>query len=66
MQVDRTAAQTLLEEQLHKQLSALIGEDGEVESTRFSARVADGRLEVTLTARCLEEIGEEMPGTENS
>lgn len=66
VQVDRTAAQTLLEEQLHKQLSALIGEDGEVESTRFSARVADGRLEVTLTARCLEEIGEEMPGTENS
>lgn len=62
VEVDREAAQVLLEEQLQKQLLALIGEDGEVESVRFSARVTGGQLEVTLTAQCLEEIGEERPG----
>lgn len=59
VEVDREAAQALLEEQLQKRLTALIGEDGEVEASRFSARAAGGRLEVTLTAQCLEEIGEE-------
>lgn len=63
VEVDREAAQALLEEQLQKQLAALIGEDGTVETTRFSSRVTDGQLEVTLTAQCLEEIGEERPGT---
>lgn len=62
VEVDREAARALLEERLQKQLAALIGEDGEVESTRFSARISGGRLEVTLTAQCLEEIGEERPG----
>lgn len=64
VEVDRSAAQDLLEEELSKQLIALIGEDGQVESTRFSARMTGGRLEVTLTAQCLEEIGEERPGVE--
>ena len=63
VEVDREAARALLEERLQEQLAALIGEDGEVESTRFSARISGGRLEVTLTAQCLEEIGEERPGT---
>jgi len=62
VEVDRAAAQALLEERLQKQLDTLIGEDGEVESTRFAARVSGGCLEVTLTAQCLEEIGEERPG----
>lgn len=62
VEVDRAAAQALLEERLSKQLNVLIGEDGEVESAQFSARVIGGRLEVTLTAQCLEEIGEERPG----
>lgn len=62
VEVDREAARALLEERLQKQLAALIGEDGEVEDLRFSARVAGGQLEVTLTAQCLEEIGEERPG----
>ncbi len=66
VQVDQAAAQALLEEQLLKRLDALIGEDGETESTQFSARVSGGRLEVTLTAQCLEEIGEERPGTEQA
>lgn len=63
VELDRAAAQALLEEQLLKQLDGLIGEDGEVESTRFTAQVNGGRLEVTLTAQCLEEIGTEQPGT---
>ena len=66
VEVDRAAAQALLEEQLQKQLAALIGEDGQVENTQFSAKVSGGRLEVTLTAQCLEEIGEERPGTEEA
>ena len=64
VEIDETAAQALLEEQLLKELSALIGEDGETEFTQFSARVSGGRLEVTLSAQCVEEIGEERPGTE--
>ena len=60
--VDRDAAQALLEEQLQKRLTALIGAEGEVESIQFAARVDGGRLEVTLTAQCLEEIGQERPG----
>ena len=60
--VDQAAAQALVEEQLRGQLEALVGEDGEVESARFAARVSGGRLEVTLTAQCLEEIGRERPG----
>lgn len=66
IEVDRAAAQALLEEELQKRLTVLIGEDGQVESTHFTARVSGGRLEVTLTAQCLEEIGEERPGTEIS
>lgn len=65
-EVDREAARALLEERLQEQLAALIGEDGEVESVRSSARISGGRLEVTLTAQCLEEIGEERPGEELS
>ena len=65
VEIDETAAQALLEEQLLKELSALIGEDGETEFTQFSARVSGGRLEVTLSAQCVEEIGEERPGAEN-
>ena len=64
VQVDSAAAQQLLEERLLNQLDALIGEDGQVETTTFSARVEDGSLQVTLTAQCLEEIGKEQPGVE--
>ncbi len=64
VKVDQEAARQLLEERLREELNTLIGEDGEVESTRFSARVSGGQLEVTLTAQCLEEIGEERPGRE--
>ena len=60
--IDLEAAQTLLEEQLLKRLEDLLGEDGAVESTRFTARVDGELLSVTLAAQCLEEIGREEPG----
>ena len=40
VEVDRGAAQALLEEQLLKRLKAAVGGDGEVESTQFTARIA--------------------------
>ena len=60
-EVDRTAAQTLLEERLLAQLKEQIGEEGRVVSTYYTARAADSWLEVTLTAECREEIGREVP-----
>lgn len=59
VEVDQEAARQLLEEGLQKRLTALIGEDGQVEHVQFSARITGGRLEVTMAAQCLEEIGEE-------
>lgn len=61
VEVDRDAAQTLLEEQLLKRLEQVVGEDATVESTQFSAHVKDGWLTVTLTAQCQEEVGREVP-----
>ncbi len=63
LEVDLEAAQSLLEGQLRERLEKLIGEDGTVVSTNYSARVADGQFQVTLAAECREEIGKEVPGT---
>ncbi|MEA4933625.1 MAG: sporulation protein YqfD [Lawsonibacter sp.] len=63
VEVDREAARTLLEEQLAKRLQALVDEDGQIESTAYSARVEGGLLRVTLQAECREEIGKEVPGS---
>jgi similar to stage IV sporulation protein len=60
--IDLDAAQTLLEQQLSKQLEQVVGEDGEINTVQFSARVNDGLLQVTLLAECKEEIGTELPG----
>lgn len=60
-EVDRTAAQTLLEERLLAQLKEQIGEEGRVVSTYYTARAADSWLEVTLTAECRRETGREVP-----
>lgn len=60
--LDLGAAQTMLEGRLAGRLAALVGEDGTVESTQFTAKVEDGLLKVTLQAECLEEIGKEVPG----
>ena len=62
IEVDRDAAQSLLEEQLHNRLSQLLKEGETVESTRFSAIVQNNWLTVTLHAQCREEIGTEVPG----
>lgn len=59
--VDREAAQAMLEQQLEKRLTQLVGEDGNVGSLDFSAVVRDGWLSVTLQAECMEEIGHEVP-----
>jgi similar to stage IV sporulation protein len=60
--IDLDAAQTLLEQQMRKQLEQAVGEDGEIQTVQFSARVDDGVLQVTLLAECKEEIGTELPG----
>lgn len=61
-EVDLTAAQTLLEEQLARRLAHLVGEDGAVETVAFTSRVESGLLQVTAQAQCREEIGIEVPG----
>lgn len=61
--VDVEAAQALVEEGLERRLQDLIGPDGQVLSQNFTARVSDGMLEVTLSAECQEEIGQETPST---
>lgn len=60
--IDWSAAQTLLEQQLCKQLEQVLGEGGTVESAVYSARIQDQWLSVTLYAQCQEEIGLEIPG----
>lgn len=64
--LNEDAARTMLEEQLSTRLRALIGADGQVESTQFSARVEDGMLRVTVLAECREEIGKEVPGQQTA
>lgn len=61
-ELDTEAARTLLEEQLTVRLHDLVGEDGNVQSLRFSAREQNGMLQVTVLAECREEIGKEIPG----
>ena len=60
--VDREAAQQMLEDRLFAHLQELIGADGQVIGTRYTAQAAGDQLKVTLTAECREEIGVEVPG----
>ena len=60
--VDREAAQQMLEGRLFAHLQELIGADGQVIGTRYTAQAAGDQLKVTLTAECREEIGVEVPG----
>ena len=60
VQVDREAAQQLLTQELHTRLLNLIGEEGTVETTRYTARIGEGWLSVTLNAECREEVGREI------
>lgn len=58
--VDRDAAEALLRVRLDEALRAEIG-DGEVVSADYAAQVEGGKLIVTLTAECKEEIGKFVP-----
>lgn len=70
------AARHMLEERLLERLDTLVGEDGEVLDTVFTAREEGGMMVVTLRAECREQIGREVsfegrvgeliPGTSNS
>lgn len=53
-----------LEYQLMERLEKLVGQDGQVVSSAFSASEKDGALSVTLRAECREQIGREEPLTE--
>ena len=59
--VDRDAAENLLEEELAERLKELVGADGQILGMEFQTRVSDGLIRVTVTAECLEEIGQEVP-----
>jgi similar to stage IV sporulation protein len=61
VQVDTTAAQELLEEQLRQRLERLVGEDGRVVTVDWSGRIANGVLTVTGTAECEEQIARPTP-----
>ena len=53
-----------LEALLAARLERLVGQDGEIVSSAFSASEGDGALYVTLRAECREQIGREEPLTE--
>ena len=58
--VEPDAAQAMLKQRLLEALEEAVGE-GEIVSTEFAAKTADGMLKVTLQAECWEEIGEFVP-----
>lgn len=58
--IDEAAAQSMLERSLLERLNALVGEEGQIIHTEYTARLADGRLTVTLTAECQEDIGRQV------
>ena len=58
---DRNLARRELETELHARLLAELAPGAEIESERYSAAVADGKIVVTLRARCSENIAIEVP-----
>lgn len=54
------ASSEMLKESLDGRLRELVGENGQVLSTTYETRVADGFVYVTVVGECLEEIGQEM------
>lgn len=61
VQVDTTAAQDLLESRLRQQLEQAVGEDGQVLSVEWSARIQNGVLTVTGVAECEEQMARPAP-----
>lgn len=64
VQINPTAAQDLLQEQLMRRLEHLVGEGGRVVTVDWSARISKGKLTVTGVAECEEQIGVQKSGTE--
>jgi len=58
---DPAACQQELERQLLCRLDRTLGERGEVLESRFTAAMTEGRLVVTLRAKCLESIDRDLP-----
>lgn len=58
--IDADAAEEMLKQRLDAALKARLG-DGEVISADYTARQAEGKLMVRLTAECKEEIGKFVP-----
>ena len=57
-EVDVEAARTMLEEELLRQLDAILADSqGQVLRTDFTARQENGLLTVTMLAECQEQIG---------
>ncbi len=59
--IDPEAAQAMLEERLSARLTQLLGRTGTEVGRSVSARQRDGKLVVTLTAECREELGRFIP-----
>ena len=57
----REQAETMGRSVLNQQLAALLGETGSVTSTQFTTKQQGQMLTVTMSAECLEQIGEEVP-----
>lgn len=62
--IDAPAAEEMLKARLDAALKAQLGKDGEVTSTDYTVRQADGKLIVRLDAECKEEIGKFVPFAE--
>lgn len=60
-EIDRQAAQAMLEQRLEGELIQALGEDGELVNRTATAVVSGGVLTVTLKAECREEIGRFVP-----
>ena len=54
------AAADMMKESLAKQLEVRVGESGQVLSTTYETRVANGLVYVKVVGECLEEIGREV------
>lgn len=57
----REQAEAMGKAVLNQQLAAILDETGSVTSTQFTAKQQGQMLTVTMSAECLEQIGEEVP-----
>ena len=57
----REQAEAMGRKVLERQLAALLGEEGSVTNAQFTAKQQGQMLTITMSAECLEQIGEEVP-----